>query len=57
MTVASGEALVSWTEVEDIELVVMRRMREYRSGAHPSVLDGQGFEFVGLRDWEPGDRL
>ena len=57
MTVAAGEDLVSWTEVEDIDLVVVRRMREYMSGAHPSVLDGQGFEFVGLRDWEPGDRL
>ena len=57
MTVAAGENLVSWTEVEDIDLVVVRRMREYMSGAHPSVLDGQGYEFVGLRDWEPGDRL
>ena len=57
MTVAAGENLVSWTEVEDIDLVVVRRMREYMSGAHPSVVHGQGYEFVGLRDWEPGDRL
>lgn len=51
------ETLVSWTEVQDIELVVMRRMREFMAGAHPSVFPGGGFEFVGLRDWQPGDRL
>ena len=50
-------ALVSWTEVQDIELAIVRRMREYMSGQHPSVFHGNGFEFAGLRDWEPGDRL
>lgn len=27
------------------------------AGAHPSVFQGSGFDFVGLRDWQPGDRL
>ena len=49
--------LVSWTEVQDIEIAIVRRMREYMSGQHPSVFHGDGFEFAGLRDWEPGDRL
>ena len=53
----AGEELVSWTEVQDIELVIVRRMREYMAGAHQSVFHGAGFEFAGLRDWQPGDRL
>ena len=57
MRVTTADALVSWTEVQDIELVIVRRMHEYMAGAHPSVFQGGGFEFVGLRDWQPGDRL
>jgi uncharacterized protein (DUF58 family) len=57
VTARAGEELVSWTEVQDIELVIVRRMREYMAGAHPSVFQGAGFEFAGLRDWQPGDRL
>ena len=53
----TADALVSWTEVQDIELVIVRRMHEYMAGAHPSVFQGGGFDFVGLRDWQPGDRL
>lgn len=56
MSARAGEALVRWTEIRDIELVIVRRMREYMAGAHPSVFDGDGFEFAGLRDWQPGDR-
>ena len=51
------DVLVSWTEVQDIELAIVRRMREYMTGQHRSVFHGDGFEFAGLRDWEPGDRL
>lgn len=57
MTTHAGEALVSWAEIQDIELVIVRRMREYASGAHPSTFQGSGHEFAGLRDWQPGDRL
>ena len=53
----TADALVSWTEVQDIELVIVRRMHEYMAGAHPRVFQGGGFDFVGLRDWQPGDRL
>ncbi len=51
------EALVDWAELEHIELVVLKRMKEYGVGSHPSVFHGEGFDFVGLRDWQPGDRL
>ena len=51
-----SDALIDLAELKDIELVVLKRMREYAVGAHPSVFHGAGFDFVGLRDWQPGDR-
>ena len=56
MTTPVEERLVSWEEIQDLELVVLRRMREYAPGAHRSVFHGSGFDLVGLRDWQPGDR-
>jgi uncharacterized protein (DUF58 family) len=35
----------------------LRRMREVTMGAHRSRQQGSGFDFIGLRDWEPGDRF
>src|SRR5678810_80343 len=32
-------------------------MKEYTIGDHASLFKGSGFNFVGLRDWEPGDRM
>ncbi len=55
-TTDTAEALINWAEVKDIELVVLKRMKEYSAGTHPSVFHGGGFDFVGLRDWQPGDR-
>ena len=57
MTTPVEERLVSWEEIQDIELVVLRRMREYSLGVHQSVFQGTGFDLLGLRDWQPGDRL
>ena len=56
MTVRTEDALVDWAEIQDIELVILRRMKEVAAGAHPSVFHGAGFDLAGLRDWEPGDR-
>ena len=56
MTIQTTDRLVSWEEIRDIELVVVRQMREFAMGAHPSVFHGSGFDLVGLRDWQPGDR-
>jgi len=56
MKIKRCDELVSWTEVQDIDLVVGRRMREYMTGPHRSVFHGEGLDFVGLRDWQPGDR-
>ena len=56
MTAPASDPLVGWDEIQDIELVIVRRMREHGSGAHPSAFRGAGHEPAGLRDWQPGDR-
>ena len=32
-------------------------MKEFTVGDHASVFHGAGFNFVGTRDWQPGDRM
>ena len=56
MITHAQQPLVSWEEIQDIELVVVRRMQEFATGLHRSVFYGSGFDLVGLRDWQPGDR-
>ena len=51
------DSLVSWSEIQDVELVIVRRMQELAIGAHPSLFHGAGYDLAGLRDWQPGDRL
>jgi uncharacterized protein (DUF58 family) len=53
---ATSEPLVNLAEIAEIELFVLKRMKELALGDHASVFKGPGFNFVGLRDWEPGDR-
>jgi uncharacterized protein (DUF58 family) len=48
---------VNLSEITEIELVILRRMREYTLGEHRSLFHGIGFDFVGLRNWEAGDRF
>ena len=52
----AGEPLVNLSEVAEIELFIRKWMKEFTLGDHASVFKGPGFNFVGLRDWEPGDR-
>ncbi len=49
--------LVDFAEISEIELRVLKRMKEYTLGDHGSVFHGTGVDFVGLRDWQAGDRL
>lgn len=53
----SSEDLVDFAEITEIELRVLRRMKEYTLGDHGSVFHGTGVDFVGLRDWQAGDRM
>jgi uncharacterized protein (DUF58 family) len=51
------DALVNLDEIAEIELFILKRMKEFTLGDHASVFKGAGFNFVGIRDWEPGDRM
>ena len=56
MSTVTAERLVSWEEIQDIELVILQRMKEYSLGAHHSDFHGSGYDLAGLREWQPGDR-
>jgi uncharacterized protein (DUF58 family) len=51
------EPLVNLSELDEIELLILKRMREFTMGEHRSLFHGTGFDFVGIRAWQPGDRL
>jgi uncharacterized protein (DUF58 family) len=53
---AAEPDLVNFADITEIELRVLRRMKEYTLGDHGSVFHGSGVDFVGLRDWQAGDR-
>jgi uncharacterized protein (DUF58 family) len=61
--VAAGQAhaeeppLVSLADITEIELILLRRLREVTLGDHRSTSPGSGFDLVGLREWQAGDRL
>src|SRR6187551_394210 len=48
---------INLQEIAEIELFILKRMKEFTLGDHASVFKGSGFNFVGIRDWQPGDRL
>ena len=50
------EPLISLADIAEIELVILKRVRGLIMGDHRGVSVGSGFDFVGLRDWQPGDR-
>ncbi|MBS1818446.1 MAG: DUF58 domain-containing protein [Acidobacteria bacterium] len=49
--------LVNLADITAIELVVLKRMRELTLGDHRSRAQGSGFDFQGLREWQPGDKF
>src|SRR5881409_3987932 len=51
------QPLVNLSEVTEVELLILKRMREFTMGEHRSLFHGSGFDFVGLRDWQAGDRF
>jgi len=53
----ADDGLVNLQEIAEIELFILKRMKEFTLGDHASVFKGAGFNFVGVRDWEPGDRM
>jgi uncharacterized protein (DUF58 family) len=49
--------LVDLADITEIELVILKRMREVTLGDHRSRSHGSGFDFLGLRDWQAGDKF
>jgi uncharacterized protein (DUF58 family) len=49
--------LITLTDITEIELLILRRMREMTIGDHRSLAHGSGFDYVGLRPWQSGDRF
>ena len=56
-TTRDAEPLISLSDITEIELIILRRMREFTIGDHASRFHGSGFDFVGLREWQAGDRF
>ncbi len=54
---ASDVPLVNLSESTEVELIILRRMKEFSIGEHRSQFQGTGFDFVGLREWQAGDRF
>jgi len=54
---AHAEPLISLSDITEIELIILKRMREFTIGDHASRFHGAGFDFVGLREWQAGDRF
>jgi len=52
-----GEPLISLADITEIELVILKRMRDVTIGDHRSSQHGSGFDFLGLREWVPGDKF
>lgn len=50
------ESLVNLADITEIELLILKRMRDVTIGEHRSRSHGSGFDFLGLREWQPGDR-
>lgn len=54
---ALAGSLVDVADLATIELLLLKRVREVTMGEHAGTAAGAGFDFVGLRDWQAGDRL
>ena len=53
---SDAESWVNFADLTEIELVILKRMSDVTLGDHRSRSHGSGFDFLGLRDWQPGDR-
>ncbi len=49
--------LVNLAEIREIELRFLKNVRSLSPAEHRSHSEGTGFDFVGLRDWQAGDRF
>jgi len=57
MTDTTQPIEINLGEIKEIDIVVLRRLQELIGGDHKSFFKGDGFDLVGLRDWQPGDKI
>ncbi|MEP7117174.1 MAG: DUF58 domain-containing protein [Acidobacteriota bacterium] len=57
MHAPAATSYVDFNLIAKIELLILRRLAGGTTGDHRSRADGAGFDFVGLRDWQAGDRF
>ncbi len=53
----AATSYVDFNLITKIELLILKRLAGGTTGDHRSRADGSGFDFVGLRDWQAGDRF
>ncbi len=53
---AEAAPYVTLADITEFELIILKRMREVTLGDHRSRQHGSGYDFLGLRDWQAGDR-
>lgn len=53
----AATSFVDLNLISKIELLILKRLAGGTTGDHRSRADGTGFDFVGLRDWQAGDRF
>jgi uncharacterized protein (DUF58 family) len=57
MHAPAATSYVDLNLITKIELLILKRLAGGTTGDHRSRADGTGFDFVGLRDWQAGDRF
>ena len=57
MHAPAATSYVDLNLIAKIELLILKRLGGGTTGEHRSRADGTGFDFVGLRDWQAGDRF
>ena len=57
MHAPAATSFVDLNLIAKIELLVLKRLSGGATGEHRSRADGSGFDVVGLRDWQAGDRF
>lgn len=53
----AATSFVDLNHLAKIELLILKRLAGGTTGEHRSRADGSGFDFVGLREWQGGDRF
>src|SRR5262249_47472505 len=57
MSGPASNHLISLSGLAEIELAILKRLKERTLGDHASLAKGFGHDFVGIREWEPSDQV